>query len=100
MIEEKKTSELIETWLVYLLSVAVAAGAPERGGANASRTSMAPPLASPISGSLPSGPGWGAKTRQVMPEGSAEPSAWSCASRTKRTCSAVGGAAPRRGLFP
>ena len=27
MIEEKKTSELIETWLVYLLSVAVAAGA-------------------------------------------------------------------------
>lgn len=27
MIEEKKTSELLETWLVYLLSVAVAAGA-------------------------------------------------------------------------
>jgi hypothetical protein len=27
MIEEKKTSELVETWLVYLLSVAVAAGA-------------------------------------------------------------------------
>jgi hypothetical protein len=27
MIEEKKTSELFETWLVYLLSVAVAAGA-------------------------------------------------------------------------
>ncbi|HXQ71219.1 MAG TPA: hypothetical protein VN844_12060 [Pyrinomonadaceae bacterium] len=27
MIEEKKTSELIETWLVYLLSAAVAVGA-------------------------------------------------------------------------
>jgi hypothetical protein len=27
MIEEKKTSELVETWLVYLLSVAVAVGA-------------------------------------------------------------------------
>jgi hypothetical protein len=27
MIEEKKTSELVETWLVYLLSAAVAVGA-------------------------------------------------------------------------
>ena len=27
MIEEKKSSELIETWLVYLLSAAVAVGA-------------------------------------------------------------------------
>jgi hypothetical protein len=27
MIEEKKTSELIETWLVYLISAAVAVGA-------------------------------------------------------------------------
>jgi hypothetical protein len=27
MIEDKKTSELLETWLVYLLSAAVAAGA-------------------------------------------------------------------------
>ena len=27
MIEEKQTSELIETWLVYLLSAAVAVGA-------------------------------------------------------------------------
>lgn len=27
MIDEKKTSELIETWLVYLLSVGVAMGA-------------------------------------------------------------------------
>ena len=27
MIDEKKTSELVETWLVYLLSAAVAAGA-------------------------------------------------------------------------
>ena len=27
MIDEKKTSELVETWLVYLLSAAVAVGA-------------------------------------------------------------------------
>ena len=27
MIEEKKRSELVETWLIYLLSAAVAAGA-------------------------------------------------------------------------
>lgn len=27
MIEPKKTSELVETWLVYLLSAAVAVGA-------------------------------------------------------------------------
>ena len=27
MIEDKKTSELLETWLVYLLSAAVAVGA-------------------------------------------------------------------------
>ena len=27
MIDEKKTAELVETWLVYLLSAAVAVGA-------------------------------------------------------------------------
>ena len=27
MIDEKKTSELVETWLIYLLSAAVAVGA-------------------------------------------------------------------------
>jgi hypothetical protein len=27
MIDEKKTSEVVETWLVYLLSAAVAVGA-------------------------------------------------------------------------
>ena len=27
MIEEKKTSEIVETWLIYLLSAAVAVGA-------------------------------------------------------------------------
>ena len=27
MIDQKKTSELVETWLVYLLSAAVAVGA-------------------------------------------------------------------------